>query len=124
MQKLKAFQVIFSIAAILFIAKPFLGFEAFRQVTKPRISYTVLVKSFTKRKPESLDDAYAKAASVQQSILNPPLVLLASILLFLTTAFVLIQSKTLKLTTSVLSAIRWSLFPPEPAYLLSGKLII
>ena len=124
MQKLKVFQVIFTLAAIVFLAKPFLGFEAFQKITKPRIAHTVLVKSFTKRKPESLHDAYANAIRTRQNISNPPLELLASFLLFLTAVFTLISGNTLKLTASVISAFRCLLFPPEPAYLLSGKLII
>jgi hypothetical protein len=124
MQKLKIFKVIFTIAAISFLAKPFLGFQAFSKANKTGTSHTVLVKSFSKRKPESLHDAYAKAESIRQNILNPPVVLLAGFLLLLATTLAAISDTTSKLTTSTITAFRWSLFPPQPAYLLSGKLII
>lgn len=124
MQKVKIFKVIFTLAAILFLAKPFLGFEAFGQVTKPRISHTVLVKSFTKRKPENLQDAYANAQKLQQRIANPPLMLLAGLILPLSLLLSSLLDEGIKLTASTISTLRYSVISPQPAYLRSGKLTI
>jgi hypothetical protein len=124
MQKVKIFKVIFTFSAILFLAKPFLGFEAFSQVIKPRISHTVLVKSFTKRKPENLEEAYANAQKVHQRIANPPLMLLAGLILPLSLLLSFLLDEGAKLTASITSTLRWSTLSPQPAYLLSGKLTI
>ncbi len=123
MQKVRIFKIIFTFAAILFLAKPFLGFKAFGQIAKPRISHTVLVKSFTKRKPENLQDTYASAQKVHQRIANPPLMLLAGLILPLSLLSFLLD-EGVKLTAGTISTLHWSALSPQPAYLLSGKLTI
>ena len=124
MQKVKIFKILFTFAAILFLAKPFLGFKAFGQVTKPRISHSVLVKSFTKRKPEDLEEAYAGAQKLHQRIANPPLILLAGLILPLSVLLSFLADEGIKLTARIISTLRWSALSPPPAYLLSGKLTI
>lgn len=124
MQKVKIFKVIFIVAAILFLAKPFLGFKAFGKVVKPRISYTMLVKSFTKRKPENLEEAYISAQQLHQRIADPPLMLLAGLILPLSLLLSFLLDESVRLTASTISAFRWSTLCPQPAYLLSGKLTI
>ena len=124
MSRLKAFQVFFSLAALLFIAKPFLGFGTFNQQVKPRISHTVLVKSFTKRKPESLEEANANVESIHRILIDPLSILFSAISVLLLLLFPKIFDPAAKITGKILSDIRFSILPPEPAYLLSGKLII
>jgi hypothetical protein len=124
MSRLKAFQIFFSLAALLFVAKPFFGFGAFNQQSKPRISHTVLVKSFTKRKPESLEDANANVESIHRLLIVPLTVLFSSISVLLLALFPKAFDLAAKITSKILSDIRFALLPPEPAYLLSGKLII
>jgi len=122
MRKLRIIHILFSLAALLFVAKPFLGFGAFSQQTRPRISHTILVKSFTKRKPESLHDANAEA--LHQQLSNPVLVLLSAISLLLALLMPLLLQILPKLTSKFVSDIRVAILPPEQAYLLAGKLII
>jgi hypothetical protein len=124
MQKVKIFKIIFTFAAILFLAKPFLGFKAFGKEVKPHISYSMLVKSFTKRKPENLDEAYTSAQALHQRIANPPLMLLAGLILPLSALLSFLLDEGIKLTASSISTFRWLTISPQPAYLLSGKLTI
>jgi hypothetical protein len=124
MSKLKAFQIFLSLAALIFVAKPFLGFGAFNQQSKPRISHTVLVKSFTKRKPESLEDANTNIESIHRLLIDPLAVLISSISVLLLALFPKIFNLAAKITDKVICDIRFALLPPEPAYLLSGQLII
>ncbi|MGZ3943844.1 MAG: hypothetical protein ACXVJB_02820 [Mucilaginibacter sp.] len=110
--------------ALLFIAKPFLGFGAFNQQSQPRISHTILVKSFTKRKPESLEDADAKAEAMHRQLSNPLLVLLSAISFLLAALLPASIERIIKLTGRLIADIRTALLPPERAYLLAGKLTI
>ncbi|MBS1528732.1 MAG: hypothetical protein JSU01_00370 [Bacteroidetes bacterium] len=119
MPRVVIFRVIFAFAALLFVAKPFLGFCAFAGQTQPRISHTVLVKSFTKRKPESLEEGYAKARALHALISDPPFVLQSVIILFLAVLLPTSLENTGKPPKIEIS------FPqPIPAYLLTGKLSI
>ena len=115
------FRILFSFAALLFVAKPFLGFTAFNGQVKPRISHTVLVKSFTKRKPEDLQEGHAKARALSQLILDPPLVLSSAILIFVA---ILLPFFIENITTLAQKADINILAEPVPAWLLIGKLSI
>ena len=117
-------QVLFSLAALLFVAKPFLGFVAFNQQAQPRISHTILVKSFTKRKPESLHEANAAAEAIHQRLSNPLLTLLSAISFLLAVLLPVLIERSIKLTGQLIADIRTALLPPGRAYLLAGKLII
>ena len=124
MYRLKTFRLFISLAAILFVAKPFIGFAAFNSSSHPRIAHSILVKSFTKRKPESLQEGYAKSEAIHQSLTNPLLVLLSGIVFLLAMLFPFLLDKGIRLTNRILLAICAIILPPEPAYLLTGKLII
>jgi hypothetical protein len=124
MQRVNAFRLFISLAALLFVAKPYFGFGAFNRQFHPRQVHTILVKSFTKRKPESLQDADANVEAIHQLIINPFIALLSAISILLTSLFPSVFKNITKVTCGCLSHIRLALFPPEPAYLLSGKLLI
>jgi hypothetical protein len=119
-----AFKIFFAFAALLFIAKPFFGFEVANNHFKIHISHNILVKSFSKRKPENLEDADKSAAQIHQQLSNPLMVLLSSMSLLLLSLLPIFFEPLRKITDGLLSDIRFSFLPPEPAYLLSGKLII
>ncbi|HEX3385750.1 MAG TPA: hypothetical protein VHS53_11200 [Mucilaginibacter sp.] len=116
--------IVFAFAALLFIAKPFLGFTAFNKQAKPRISHSILVKSFTKRKPEDLRDGHAKAQALHQMIADPPLKLASSILLLMAVLLPFTIENITKLTQRVIAAIGDFLTESAPAWLLTGKLSI
>jgi len=119
-----AFKIFFAFAALLFIAKPFFGFEIPNHHLKIHISHNILVKSFSKRKPENLEDADKSARQIQQQLLNPMMVLLSSMSLLLFSLLPALLDSLQKITGKVLANIRLSLLPPENTYLLAGKLII
>ncbi|MBS1522998.1 MAG: hypothetical protein JST50_18500 [Bacteroidetes bacterium] len=124
MKGLSAFKIFFAFAALLFIAKPFCGFEVTNHHFRIHISHNILVKSFSKRKPESLDDADKKAAQIYKQLANPLMVLLSSISMLLLMLLPVLFDPLRKITSRLLSDIRLSLLPPENTYLLAGKLII
>ena len=124
MQGLKAFRIFLVFAALLFVAKPFFGFGIYSSRFKPHISHNILVKSFTKRKPESLEDADANVSHIHQQLSNPVIILFPSISLLLLTLFPLLFSYLTKITGRALADIQFAILPPQRTYLLAGKLII
>ena len=124
MQKLKAFKILFLLAAILFVAKPFIGFGAFQNGGRSLTSSSILVKSFTKRKPESLLDANAKAEAMHNSLTHPSLLLYSAITILLTTLFPLLLKSASQLTVRILEVFNLGSLPSEPVYLVTGKLLI
>jgi hypothetical protein len=124
MQRLKAFRLFISLAAMLFVAKPFFGFGAFSRQFHPRHVHTILVKSFTKRKPESLEEADANVGSIHRMLVNPLALLSSTISALFLSLFPSVFRDENKIANTLLSRIRFALFPPAHAYLLSGKLII
>ncbi len=119
-----AFKILFAFAALLFIAKPFFGFQVANHHFKIRISHNILVKSFSKRKPENLEDADKSAIQIHQQLSNPLMILLCSMSLLLLSLLPALFDPLRKITDRILSDIRLSLLPPENTYLLAGKLII
>lgn len=119
-----AFKIFFAFAALLFIAKPFFGFELTNHKFKIHISHNILVKSFSKRKPESLEDADKNAKQIRQQLSNPLMVLLSSISILLLSLLPAVFDYLRKITCRVISDIHLSLLPPKNPYLLAGKLII
>ena len=124
MNGLKAFRLFFAFAALLFVAKPFFGFGVTSHQFKLHISHNILVKSFSKRKPESLEDADANVSRLHQQLSNPSMVLLSSLSVLLLSLLPAVFDDVEKITGRILSDIRLSLLPPEHTYLLAGKLII
>ncbi|WP_158827433.1 hypothetical protein [Mucilaginibacter lacusdianchii] len=87
MHYLKAIKLILAIAALLFIAKPFIGFNTLNGLQHVHNRRLVLVKAFTKRKPEFLEDSEKEKASFQYRISNPPQKNTISIALLLSLLF-------------------------------------
>lgn len=53
---------------MIFIAKPFLGFSVYEQLQDNSQENSVMVKAFSKRKPEFLEEAFTKTMSFQALI--------------------------------------------------------
>jgi hypothetical protein len=119
MPKLKLIYSLFVLAGLLFIAKPFLGFEVQESLLGSSNGTSVIVKAFSKRKPEYLAEAKAKKSAVSFQLNHPPVNLLVSILSFLALLFPLLN---------VVKAIRRFLannfYNNSPIYILTGQLII
>lgn len=123
MQK-KALYGIFFLAVLLFIAKPFIGFASITGSQGHITAHSILVKAFSKRKPEDLRDAELKKTALRVMLINPPVKMLVSITLLLGILFPLLFQRLTFVTCSYLNRIRYSLIPAEQPYLLTGKLTI
>ncbi len=124
MQRIIQFKFIFTLAALLFVAKPFFGFEVINHQLKPVHQHSILVKSFTKRMPESIAEADANAKQIHELLANPFAILFPTICCLLLTLFPVAFKNSIKITGKVLSDILYTLLPPPHSYLLAGKLII
>lgn len=70
MNQLQTFKLILAIAAILFIAKPFVGFGVYSTLHESPHETNVLVKVFAKRKPEFMEEVTAKSVTFQTLLRN------------------------------------------------------
>ena len=123
MHRLKAFEILFFLAAILFVAKPFLGFDTLGQNTYQLQENNILVKSFSKRKPEDFEDALNQKVAIHHLLNNPVLLLFCSIAGLLACIFIFFKQYTL-ITGKLIRDIITGLNPSDHTYLLTGKLII
>jgi hypothetical protein len=115
-------KIIFSLAVLLFVAKPFIGFSIIGSGHPPKEIHSILVKCFSKRKPEDLKDAELRAAAIQHQLTNPPAVL--GIAIFLVLLFPFAFKNRDGITRQFLDDIGYRLQPGEQLYLLTGKLSI
>ncbi|SDF22679.1 hypothetical protein SAMN05216464_114143 [Mucilaginibacter pineti] len=122
MQALKFHYFLF-LAVLMLAAKPFVGFHAIKQIESGKAP-EILVKSFTKRKQEYVEDSVFDITTIQKQLANPLLELTVLFSFLLNTLFPSIFRKAKNVTAGILSDLRLSLFPPLHRYLLSGKLII
>jgi len=120
----KALYSIFFLAVLLFVAKPFIGFATIAGKREHIAKHSILVKAFSKRKPEDLRDAEVKKAALRVMLTNPPVKMLISITFLLGILFPLLFRSMAFVTGSYLNHIRYSLIPAEHPYLLTGKLSI
>lgn len=121
MHRQTAIRQFFVIAAIIFIAKPFLGFSSY-DLLRTEHETIILVKAFTKRMPEYFAEAEAKKAAIHQSLTNPPVPSQLTLTLFLA----LLLPSLLILKNSFQNAWRLNacLSAGNKTYLLTGKLTI
>lgn len=120
----KALYSIFFLAVLLFVAKPFIGFAALSGNRESITAKSILVKAFSKRKPEDLRDAELKKAALRTMLMEPPVKLLESMAFLLGILFPLLFRSAALITGSYLNRIRYSLIPAAQPYLLTGKLSI
>jgi hypothetical protein len=120
----KALYSIFFLGVLLFVAKPFIGFAAISANPENITSSSILVKAFSKRKPEDLRDAELKKAALRNMLMDPPVKLLISIAFLMSVLFPLSFRSAALITGSYLNRIRYSLIPAAQPYLLTGKLSI
>jgi hypothetical protein len=123
MRGLKVHYFLF-LAVFMLAAKPFIGFDLIKQIARGNNSSSVIVKSFTKRKQEYIEDSNFDISTIHKRLANPLLALTVLFSALLNTFFPSILRKTRQVTAGFLSDIHLSLFPPLQRYLLSGKLII
>jgi hypothetical protein len=124
MSKLKAIKTILVFAAMIFIAKPFLGFSGVEHLRPTKDNTLILVKAFAKRKPEYLEEAEVKKESVQKLINNPPANLMLAITALLSLLFPLVYQIQKSITGQFIGQLSLNSLQDERTYLLTGKLII
>jgi hypothetical protein len=124
MSKLKVIKLILIFAAIIFIAKPFMGFSGSKLLKEGKDNSIILVKAFTKRVPEYLEEAEIKKAAVQQLLNNPPAGLVLSITTLLSLLFPLIYQIKRSITGQFIDQLSVNSLQDERTYLLTGKLTI
>jgi hypothetical protein len=122
MRALKVHYFLF-LAVFMLAAKPFVGFNAVKLFSRGKTP-GIIVKAFTKRKQEYVEDSAFDISAIQKRLANPLLALTVLFSFLLNSLFPSIFRKAREVTAGVLSDIHLSLFPPLHRYLLSGKLII
>lgn len=115
------------LAIFMLVAKPFVGFSLRSEhyfKTLHHSAPNILVKSFTKRKLEVSEDSEFSMAAISKKLADPvmPTIMLLACALnvFLPRLF----RQTKAATYGALAAMVYSLYRPQPLYLLSGKLTI
>jgi len=121
------FKYVMMLALIMFVAKPFVGFSLRYQHYFKMLHHrapNILVKSFTKRKLEFSENSEFSMAAISKKLTDPvlPTVMLLACALNVFLPRIFKQAKVA--TYGILAAISYSLLPPQPLYLLSGKLTI
>lgn len=123
MRKLKSAKIFFSLAVLLFVAKPFLGFSMFSRLHPPS-EENIFVKAFTKRKLEDPENSNFTAKAIQKKLAEPIQQFVLRFTFLLSTLFPAIFASRADITTGFLKRLKLSLSPYRPTYLLNGKLII
>lgn len=108
---------------MLFVVKPFIGFSMIAQLSQLKQTDSIIVKVFSKRKPEFLVEADDKKTAVAQQLNLPPAKLLLAFSALLAAFFPLIIGRY-KITARYLHQLSLKVLPDEQTYLLTGKLTI
>lgn len=110
-------------ALAMFTAKPFIGFSVYHLLVNDTES-SILVKSFTKRKQEFVEDSDFDMLAVQQRLARP--LLFTSFVFFslLNKFFKLVLNQGKIITGKAVADLQLRVFPPGHLYLLTGKLSI
>ena len=108
----------------MFIARPFIGFSVANVNGQVIGSHSLLTKSFSKRKPEDLEDAKIKVSEIKQKLSNPPQTISLTIVALLGLFFPIVFKRNTLSGQSFLNNIKANLQPAEHPYLLTWKLTI
>jgi len=123
MLRLKVIHLLLALAAIAFAAKPFFGFAMLEAHAYRKVKNNIIVKIFSKRKPDYLQESLEQQEALSNLLSNPGghlflnffalLAILLPPLLYLP-----------KITHKFLDDITPQLLPRQPLYLVTGKLTI
>ena len=122
MQTLSSAKIFLSLAVLLFVAKPFLGFTMFSRLHPPA-EENIFVKSFTKRKLEDSENSIFNTSAIQKKLADPVDQFILRFSFLLSIIFPAIFA-AVNISNRFLNELRLSLSPPGHTYLLNGKLII
>jgi hypothetical protein len=122
LNKLKVAKWLLAIAVIFFVAKPFVGFSLDR--SSPITQASILIKSFTKRKHEYVENSSFDAKTIQRQLANPVVSSFLLFSFFLSVIFPLIFSAAGALAGQFTRKINQLMPHPSDAWLLDCQLII
>ncbi|HZY38874.1 MAG TPA: hypothetical protein VFE53_19575 [Mucilaginibacter sp.] len=122
LNKLKVAKWLLAIAVLFFVAKPFVGFSLDRSNSIAPAS--ILIKSFTKRKHEYVENSTFDAKTIQRQLANPVIMSLISFSCFLSIIFPLVVQTAFDVSDRFIRHIKFSLFPSSDTWLRDGQLII
>jgi len=123
MQRMQVYKLILCIAAMIFIAKPFMGYGLYEQLQNNSQENSMIVKIFAKRKPEFLEEAITSAVAFQALIKEKSqqfMLTISALLLSVFPIFICLSSfrrRNVSLGPPLLNSI-------DPIYLLTCRLTI
>ena len=120
MLTLNTARIYFCLAALLFVAKPFLGFALFSRNHPPNAS-NIFIKAFTKRTPEYKKDS---GKIIREKLAEPVTHFFLRFSFLLNIILPAIITAGASVTTRLLRATQLSLAPRKHTYLLNSSLII
>ncbi len=124
MNQLQTYKLILAIAAILFIAKPFVGFGVYSALHESPHETNVLAKVFTKRKPEFMEEVTAKSVVFQTLLRDKADAFIFTINALLACFYSLLSVLTFNAVNRFLRYQQHTCASAAPIYLLTRHLTI
>lgn len=123
MKKLQTAKIYLFVAALLFVAKPFLGFGMFSKLHPPA-QENIFIKAFSKSAPEYSEDNSFNLFEVQKKAISPLPMGFYGISFLLSILFPVLFAAGNKINQHYLRQIQLCVFQPGDAWLLNGHLLI
>ena len=123
MIRLKSAKIYFFFAVLLFVAKPFIGFSVLNRM-HPLTTPSILVKAFTKRKLEYVENSSFDIHTIQKKLADPVRQFILRFSFLLSIIFSAVFVIGVAITDLFLRRIQLNLSPQQHTYLLNGQLII
>ncbi|TWI98215.1 hypothetical protein JN11_03294 [Mucilaginibacter frigoritolerans] len=123
MQLYKTAKIYFSLAVLLLVAKPFLGFGMFSRIHPPA-DENIFVKAFNKRKQEYSEDSNNDFNTLLKKLAEPAKLFFLRFLYFLNILFPAVFAAGISITTGLLNKIRSDLSDGKQVWLLNSTLLI
>ena len=120
MRRLKIARILFFLGALSFLARPFFGFALFNKRHHP-VDDGILIKIFSKHKPELTEDSSSGYSVIEKKLVNPGIDVLP-FNSFLDVLFPAASGITAKINAPLLLAAQRP--PARPGWLLFGQIII
>lgn len=110
-------------AALLIVAKPFIGFSFFNRINVS-LTENIIIKSFTKRKHEFVEGSSFDINAVQNKLSEPQIGFFYLFVGFLNLLFPTLLNQSDNIGSIALSNLQLRCFQSQKSFLLNGKLII
>jgi hypothetical protein len=123
MHKFKIVKILFFLAVLFFVAKPFLGFSMFTRSNPPSAA-SIFVKAFTKRKQEYVKDSKFDIQTIQKKLADPANQLLLGLGFLLSILFPLLSFDKIWVSSRNLRRLKLSLSPSSNAWLFNSQFLI